>query len=161
MTDGQTEACEAQEAESAKGVLTDDLAAVRENIREQQAARPLGDPEFGPEVSQFLRSICTTQDHARLPAFSAILAELDEMQKRKGKDYGVTGDPLANLRASAAFGIPAWVGTIVRANDKMNRVKAFVRNGRLENESIEDSLLDLAVYAIHALRLYREAKGQG
>lgn len=90
------------------------------------------------------------------PTFEDILGELQSMQERKGKDYGTETDSLANLLASEAFGIPAWVGAILRGNDKMRRIQSFVVKGRLENESIEDALLDLAVYAIHSLRLYRE-----
>ena len=90
-------------------------------------------------------------------SFESVLAELQAMQDRKGRDYGTDSDPLANLRASEDFGTLAWVGSIMRGNDKMRRIQAFVRKGVLENEPVEDSLLDLAVYAIHALRLFREA----
>jgi len=92
-----------------------------------------------------------------MQTFEHVLAELQAMQDKKGKDYGTDSDPLANLRASEDFGILAWKGCVLRANDKMRRIQAFVRKGVLENEPVEDSLLDLAVYAIHALRLYREA----
>ena len=93
-----------------------------------------------------------------LPTFEDVLEELNAMQIAKGKDYGKAGDSLANIRASADFGIPPWQGAIMRGHDKMLRIQSFVVNGRLENEPIEDALLDLAVYAIHALRLYREGK---
>ena len=95
--------------------------------------------------------------------FKDVLDELDDMQNRKGKDYGTLGDPLANVRASEDFGVPAWLGCAVRANDKMRRIQTAGRQQlttgqvSLANESVEDSLLDLAVYAIHALRLFREA----
>tara|TARA_Y100000310_G_scaffold338983_1_gene430203 strand:+ start:1142 stop:1297 length:156 start_codon:yes stop_codon:yes gene_type:complete len=41
-------------------------------------------------------------------------------------------------------------------NDKMSRLKTFAKKGSLSNESVEDSLRDLAVYAIIALCLYQE-----
>lgn len=91
------------------------------------------------------------------PSFKDITDEMQELQESKGKDYGGEGDPLGNICDSIHFGIEPWVGAILRANDKMARLKTFIRVGRLENESVEDSIKDLAVYAIHALRLYRES----
>lgn len=96
----------------------------------------------------------------KLPTFRDTIDELDRLQEAKGSDYGSEDDPLYNLRASEMFGTPAWLGSIIRANDKINRIATFARRGALVNESVEDSLRDLAVYAIHALRLYREANKQ-
>jgi len=90
------------------------------------------------------------------PSFQEILDELNAMQERKGKDYGSGDDPLANLIGSKQWGIAPWINTMLRANDKMARIKSFIRRGKLEKEKVEDSLVDLAVYTIHALRLYRE-----
>jgi hypothetical protein len=44
-------------------------------------------------------------------------------------------------------------------NDKMGRIQAAARGQHLENESVEDSFLDMAVYSIIALVLYREEQG--
>lgn len=90
------------------------------------------------------------------PSFQEILDELTAMQERKGHDYGAEGDPLANLVDAKRFGISPWIATMIRANDKMSRIQTFVREGHLVNEGLDDSLVDLAVYTIHALRLYRE-----
>lgn len=88
--------------------------------------------------------------------FESVLAEIQAMHDRKSKDYGYTDDPYSNVRASSDFGIPSWVGTLVRANDKMRRLQKAAQGHDLANESIEDSLLDLATYAVIALVLYRE-----
>lgn len=93
------------------------------------------------------------------PEFLRILDEMRELHQRKAADYGRGQDPFANVRASAEFGIPAWVGVMVRAGDKLHRVKSFIHNGSLKNESLEDSLQDLAAYAIIALVLFREQQG--
>lgn len=90
------------------------------------------------------------------PGFLAIVEEIKALHLKKSADYGLGTDALANCRASADFGVPGWVGTMIRAHDKVIRIKAFLANGRLENESLEDSLLDLANYAIIALALRRE-----
>lgn len=92
------------------------------------------------------------------PAYLALLDELKALHCKKASDYGRGEDPFANVRASADFGVPVWVGVMIRANDKMHRIKSFLANGKLENESLEDSLLDLAAYALIALVLFREGK---
>ena len=90
------------------------------------------------------------------PEYLKILDEMRELHIRKAADYGRGKDPLANVRASEEFGIPAWKGVCVRMNDKMHRIKSLILNGSLKNESVEDSLMDLAAYSLIALRLYRE-----
>ena len=89
--------------------------------------------------------------------FEQVLEEMRQLQASKRKDYGSDTDPLANIRAGAQFaGVPDWVGALMRANDKMFRLSAAAKGSGLANEGVEDSLLDLAVYAVHALTLYRE-----
>ena len=95
----------------------------------------------------------TAEDH-----YWAIKEEIGQLHQRKGADYGTDADPFANLRGAELFGLPAWVGVALRMQDKMARIQAFVKNGRLENESIEDTLLDIANYGQLALALYRERK---
>jgi hypothetical protein len=92
------------------------------------------------------------------PGYLRLLDEMRALHERKAADYGRDADPFANCRASAEFGIPAWVGVMVRANDKVHRVKSMILNGRLANESVDDSLLDLAAYALIALTLLREER---
>ncbi len=84
--------------------------------------------------------------------------EIKELHKRKGADYGTDEDPFDNLRASEDFGLAAWIGVAIRMRDKQSRIQSFIKKGVLANESIEDSFLDLANYAMLALALYREAK---
>lgn len=88
--------------------------------------------------------------------FDQVLEELRAMHDRKQTDYGRTTDPFANVRASEDFGIAGWIGALTRANDKMRRLQKFATEGNLANESVEDSLIDLAVYSIIGLILYRE-----
>lgn len=93
------------------------------------------------------------------PRFHKLLRTIGELHDKKQQDYGSEEDPFANVRASAAFGIPAWVGCMVRANDKMHRIKVFAKRGSLSNESVRDSLMDLAVYSLIGLVLYDEESG--
>ena len=86
--------------------------------------------------------------------FHKTLAEIQEMHDRKGRDYGSQADPFANVRSSEDFGIPGWLGAVVRLNDKISRIKSFTKNGKLENEPLRDALIDLATYSAIALTLY-------
>ena len=56
------------------------------------------------------------------------------------------------------MGIPAWKGCLVRLSDKFSRLCSFAKKEQYEvkDESIEDTLKDLAVYALIAVILYRE-----
>ena len=88
--------------------------------------------------------------------FHALLGQLGRLHDRKQNDYGGSTDPFANVRASHDWGIKPWVGALVRLNDKVKRLQKFAQRGSLANESAEDSMLDIAVYALISLILYRE-----
>ena len=94
--------------------------------------------------------------HPKSQEFHDLLTQIGELHNRKQKDYGTDIDPFANIRASEDFGIDGWIGALVRLNDKIARLKSFVKKKSLANESVEDSLLDISVYALIALILYRE-----
>ena len=90
------------------------------------------------------------------PRFKDVLWTVAQLHARKQADYGSDGDPFANVRASGDFGVAPWIGALVRLNDKVTRLKNFASKHTLANESAEDSMLDIAVYAMIALILYRE-----
>jgi hypothetical protein len=92
------------------------------------------------------------------PEFLKILKEIGDLHKKKGADYGVEDDIFLNIRQSMDWGVQPWVGAMVRAGDKVVRLKAAAMGSDLENEGVEDSLIDLAAYSIIALALYRENK---
>jgi len=91
--------------------------------------------------------------HPNSARFHKILEELGKLHDKKQADYGRGDDPFANVRASTEWGVPAWVGAMIRLNDKVRRLQSLALNGKLANESAEDSLRDIAVYAIIALVL--------
>jgi hypothetical protein len=90
------------------------------------------------------------------PRFHDLLRKIGELHDRKQADYGTGEDPLANIRGSESWGVRPWVGALIRVNDKLRRLQAFARKGVLANEGVEDSLMDISVYALLALILYRE-----
>lgn len=96
------------------------------------------------------------------PRFLAMIDEMEALHARKQRDYGTSEDPLANLRASEEWGhTPAWVGAMMRACDKVKRLKSFYLKGSLANEGVIDAFMDLAVYAILSRILYEEAVTAG
>ena len=88
------------------------------------------------------------------PKFYKLLDEMADLHSRKNADYTGKDDPLANLRE---FG---WKGVVVRISDKYFRLKNFAKHEKLEvkDETIKDTLLDLANYALLCLILYEEDK---
>jgi hypothetical protein len=121
-----------------------------------------GDPEPTPccEGQRFRGDSLMRDDvHPTSQAFFDLCDSLKEMHRRKSRDYGCPSgeDPLANIRNGAKFvGIPSWKGAMVRLSDKVTRLAAYNATGRLENESLEDNLFDLASYSLLALLLHRE-----
>lgn len=94
--------------------------------------------------------------HPASQRFHELLQESGALHDLKQRDYGTDSDPFFNVRSSEEWGVDPWVGAMVRATDKIRRLQAYVRNGTLKNESVEDSLRDLAVYSLIALVLWEE-----
>ncbi len=68
---------------------------------------------------------------------------------RKNADYGAEGDAFKNFSAGAFFGVDPKTGVLTRMIDKLMRVSNLLkRQGKVADESIIDTLSDLANYAI-------------
>lgn len=86
---------------------------------------------------------------------------IKELHIRKGQDYGVTKDPLSNLKRCEKFGIPAWMGGIIRVSDKYERYTNLTESGKLPaNEAIEDTIVDLISYCILTIILLEHKYGK-
>jgi len=105
-------------------------------------------------------SILAKQDDDIRPGsreFLAVLDEIKHLHLRKTLDYGVDEDALSNIRSSAdVVHMPAWAGAILRISDKMHRLKAYFRRGKVEFDGLSDTLKDIASYAVIAEVLRRE-----
>lgn len=89
--------------------------------------------------------------------FVDVLDEIKNLHLRKTLDYGVDEDALSNIRESADIvNMPAWAGAILRISDKMHRLKAYFRRGKVEFDGLSDTLKDIASYAVIAEVLRRE-----
>lgn len=87
-----------------------------------------------------------------LEYFEKKTALMVETMKKKNHDYaGVGGDPFANFTKVELLGIARTEqGFLTRMLDKYMRINSFVQIGNLKvkSESVEDTLLDLATYAV-------------
>jgi hypothetical protein len=94
------------------------------------------------------------------PDFYKLLDKMREVHSSKNHDYAGADDPLRNFRMCEAMGIPAWKGVLVRISDKFSRICSFAKQNELQvkDESIKDTLLDMANYCVICAILYDEDK---
>ena len=98
------------------------------------------------ELSAKLDSLKNLGGHHR---FYEILMQMAELHARKNSNYAEDGNPLSNLKECEKFGVPAYIGTMVRMSDKWSRLQQLTK-GKTDavGENIKDTLLDMAVYSI-------------
>jgi len=73
-----------------------------------------------------------------------------ELTSKKGHDYAKDDtDHFSAIKATKLIGVNPLTGLLTRMMDKMSRLGSFNKRGilKVEDESIHDTLLDLAVYA--------------
>ena len=93
------------------------------------------------------------------PRYLQLLDEMKELHIKKNAGYsGNSRDRWANFRMAENFGVSAFLGCLVRMSDKFIRIQNLVKNPNNEmvGESIKDTLLDLASYALIAYCLLTE-----
>jgi hypothetical protein len=93
------------------------------------------------------------------PRFGDVLAGWLVLHAKKNRDYSGGDRDYRNFRAMAAWGIPLWVGPLLRMSEKLARLQVVATGGTLANESAEDSLDDLGVLAGIARILWTETRG--
>jgi len=93
-------------------------------------------------------------------AFYSLLENMKEVHDMKRHDYASKEDVFKNFRTCEMAGIPAWKGCAIRIGDKFSRLMSFVKQEELKvkDESIRDTLIDMANYAIICAILYDETK---
>jgi hypothetical protein len=93
------------------------------------------------------------------PMFYKLLDRMADLHSRKNHDYAGQ-DPLSNLKSSLRLGLSPFLGVLVRLQDKWSRLEQFARSGQLmvKDETVEDTLMDIAVYSLLGIILRREEK---
>lgn len=77
--------------------------------------------------------------------FEDLTKEMNQLYERKNRDYGNSFDKTLD-----EFGV---VAGLIRMNDKMNRIKSiYNKDTNVKDESLEDTLIDLANYAVMTLK---------
>lgn len=97
------------------------------------------------------------------PRFYEILKEMAELHSRKNHDYSDSKDPLSNLKMCESMGIcDSMVGLLVRLSDKYSRLVQLIakkKENLVKDESVKDTLMDMAVYSILGIILLEEKDG--
>lgn len=86
-----------------------------------------------------------------VPRFFELLKLMGDTHEKKNSDYATESEPLKNLISSEKyFNLSAPTGVAVRMADKWDRFCNILQKGStsVENESIKDTLLDLANYCL-------------
>ena len=79
----------------------------------------------------------------------SILNEIRQLYNRKNADYGDSFDKTLD-----EFGL---VASATRMSDKFNRFKSLIQNpAQVSDEKIEDTLIDLASYAMMTIKWMRQ-----
>lgn len=119
--------------------------------------------EIGKNEHTLLRLAETAYDILALEQDTTrqdIISAAADLHLRKNAGYAGLGnpDPWANFRLCERFGIPAHVGVYVRMTDKWIRIRNLRANPNNDqvNESLHDTLADLAAYALIAICLLQE-----
>jgi hypothetical protein len=95
-----------------------------------------------------------------LSAFNETIERMARTAEKKNNDYTVSDDPFDNFMAVELLGVcPAEIGLLTRMTDKFKRVISLIKGKQamVTDESVEDTLLDLANYAI-LLKLLRQQR---
>ena len=93
--------------------------------------------------------------------FKEIVAKMTDTMERKNHDYGGNEDPFNNFTMVEKLRIcDTEQGFLTRMTDKLARITTFVNKGvlKVEDEKVEDTLQDLAVYSILLLLYIRSKK---
>lgn len=103
--------------------------------------------------------------HLGNPEFVRLVHEMLDTHVKKAAGYSGEDNPdtWANFREATAWGLTPLEGCLVRMGDKYRRVQNLRRNSANDRvgESIKDTLMDLANYAIIAVCLLEEELDPG
>lgn len=92
--------------------------------------------------------------------YMKLLDEMRELHIKKNAGYSGKDnpDPWANFRMAEQFGVSAFQGCLVRMSDKYIRITNLVKDpsNDMVNESVKDTLFDLAAYSLISICLLEE-----
>ena len=88
--------------------------------------------------------------------FEQIIESMLKIHKAKNNDYSPEGQ-FGNFAESERIGVPDWKGAFIRLQDKYTRCCNLIggREAQVLDEKLEDTLLDLANYAVIVMCLMK------
>lgn len=85
----------------------------------------------------------STEQAVKVGMHGEICAELNKLYEQKNHDYG---DSFGKELIEYGMVVP-----VIHLEEKLNRLKSLIKSDAMVNESIEDTLMDLANYAMMTL----------
>lgn len=84
-----------------------------------------------------------------IDAFQDSLSKMFNIMESKNHDYANAEDPFKNFKMAEMAGMSVEQGIFLRMLDKVSRISELLtKEAKVEDEKLEDTLLDLANYAI-------------
>jgi hypothetical protein len=96
-----------------------------------------------------------------LERFVVLTGEMVKICERKNRDYAKETDAFANFRRCETIGVPMLKGMLVRMTDKLERMGNLLdRPPAVQDEAIEDTAMDAAIYSLLFLIALEEQQGK-
>lgn len=102
-------------------------------------------------TDMFKTGVHTMNQETFLDLHQSMIAKMHDICKRKAHDYNPSDDMFATFRLCETLGISTTeAGILTRMTDKLSRAANLIGKGDalVGDESIQDTLLDLANYSI-------------
>ena len=96
-----------------------------------------------PESNHIVDANKKPEQNSKVTVHASICSDLTALYERKNHDYG---DSFGKGFAEYGMTMPC-----IRLEDKLNRLKSLLKSSAQVDESIDDTLMDLANYAIMTL----------
>lgn len=111
-----------------------------------------------PVIPEYFKVVSSTENKKKervedntAISFNTLLDQIKDTHERKNHDYGDSF-----TKSMDEFGITA---AAIRLTDKLSRFKALINSeAKVKDESIEDTLLDMASYAIMTVEYLKKKK---
>ena len=110
-----------------------------------------------PVVPEYFKTVSSTElrkeekNENITISFNTLLDQIKDTHERKNHDYGDSF-----TKSMDEFGMTA---VAIRLTDKLSRFKALINSeAKVKDESIEDTLLDMASYAIMTVEYLKKKK---
>lgn len=125
-------------------------------IDSNRPVTPTSSQPTPPNVDERLNEQMVVLDPSS--GFERAVAAMVTTYRRKRADYAKDTESWSNFHDMGRFaGVEPWVAALLLCQQKLSRVSALRGNGRPpENESMLDTLLDNANYAVIALAIASE-----